>query len=44
MELLNNKQFHYRSPLAHEFDYSLINYEPPDFWLRQKEKLKKREH
>jgi hypothetical protein len=30
-------------PSGYEIDYSLINYEPPDFWLKQKEKLKKRE-
>jgi hypothetical protein len=31
------------TPSGHEIDYSLINYEPPDFWLKQKEKLKERE-
>lgn len=25
---------------GHELDYSLIHYEPPDFWLKQKEKHK----
>jgi hypothetical protein len=31
------------TPSGHEIDYSLINYEPPDFWLKQKEKVKERE-
>jgi hypothetical protein len=31
------------TPSSNEIDYSLINYEPPDFWLKQKEKLKKLE-
>jgi hypothetical protein len=31
------------TPLGHEIDYSLIDYVPSDFWLKQKEKLKERE-
>lgn len=30
------------TPLGHELDYSLIAYEPPDFWLKQKLKGKER--
>ncbi|MDQ0899943.1 hypothetical protein [Paenibacillus sp. V4I7] len=30
------------TPLGHELDYSLIAYEPPDFWLKQIQKAKER--
>ncbi|MEV5027948.1 hypothetical protein MRBLPE1_003565 [Paenibacillus sp. LPE1-1-1.1] len=30
------------TPLGHELDYSLIVYEPPDFWLKQIQKAKER--
>lgn len=30
------------TPLGHEIDYSLIVYEPPDFWLKQIQKAKER--
>jgi hypothetical protein len=30
------------TPLGHELDYSLIVYEPPDFWLKQIQKTKER--
>lgn len=31
------------TPLGHELDYSLIVYEPPDFWLKQIQKAKERQ-
>jgi hypothetical protein len=31
------------TPSSNEIDYSLIKYEPSDFWLKQKEKSIKRE-